>query len=132
MKYRYLTKNELLIIHNEVVRETGEKPGVLLPGNIDLCIESPQRVIFGTEVYKTLNEKAASLAHEILKLHPFISGNKRTGFTAVDVFLRLNGRKLIVDKDEAVQVSSKISICSMGVKEISEWIRDNVHRIHRE
>lgn len=132
MKHRYLTKNELLIIHNKVVKETGENSGILFPGNIDLCIESPQLTIFGTEVHKTLDEKAACLVYEILKLHPFIDGNKRTGFIAMDVFLRLNGYKLVVDKNEAVQVSLKTSDCLMHVKEISKWIRDNVHRIYRE
>jgi death-on-curing protein len=33
--------------------------------------------------------------------HPFVDGNKRVGFFATDVFLRLNVWKLHVDADKA-------------------------------
>ena len=44
---------------------------------------------------------AAALFESLLMNHPFVDGNKRAGFFAVDVFLRLNGWKLEVEPEPA-------------------------------
>jgi death-on-curing protein len=41
-----------------------------------------------------LFDKAAAYLYHIVKNHPFIDGNKRTGFACCDVFLRINGYRL--------------------------------------
>lgn len=122
MRYRYLTKDELISIHDQILKESDGTPGLLSLGNLNLCAESPQRVIYDFEPHTTLFEKAASLMYEINKLHPFLDGNKRTGFIAADTFLRSNGYRLIVDQTEAVKISIDISICSVEIEEISKWV----------
>ncbi len=44
---------------------------------------------------------AAALFESLIMNHPFVDGNKRVAFIATDVFLRLNGWKLVVDPDAA-------------------------------
>ncbi len=44
-------------------------------------------------MYSTLEEKAAHLLYFVIKNHPFIDGNKRSGAFAFIWFLRKNGVK---------------------------------------
>jgi len=46
------------------------------------------QAVFGKEVYQTVEEKSAHLLYFIIKNHPFVDGNKRTGAFAFIWFLR--------------------------------------------
>jgi death-on-curing protein len=124
----YLTRKDILEIHRKVIRESGGNSVVVFPGNLDMCVESPKLEMYGLEIHKTVYEKAASLLCAILKLHPFLDGNKRTGFIATDVFLRLNGHKIAVDEVDAIQTCLKIAECSMEMNETSTWVKSRVKR----
>ena len=68
---------------------------------------------------------------EINKLHPFVDANKRTAFLATYIFLSLNGYELKVEKEEVVKLSIDTSICSTDLPKISNWIKNNLHKIRR-
>jgi len=95
---------------------------------LELAVATPETTLFGTELHDTLNTKAAAMMHEVIKLHPFVDGNKRTAFLAVDTFLRLNGYELKTSKQEAVEISLEASRCSIGVAGIADWIRTCIKR----
>ena len=54
-----------------------------------------------TGYYDGLAEMAAALFESLVMNHPFVDGNKRAAFFAVDVFLRLNGFRLDVNGPDA-------------------------------
>jgi len=130
MKPIYLTREELLTIHRKVIQrfQNGNDDVLLFKGNLESCVEAPKREVFGEEIHKTISEKAAALMSSIDKLHPFLDGNKRTGFEACDVFLRVNGFVMDIKKDEAVGVSLKIAECTMDVGQTSLFLEDHVRR----
>ena len=67
---------------------------------------------------------AAAMFESLLMNHPFIDGNKRVAFFATDVFLRLNGRRLAVEADEAH--SFLIGLLDAGncdLERLLPWIR---------
>lgn len=115
-------------IHNKLILKYGGSSGILSDANLDFCVEAPQHVVFGSEVYDTLHKKAACLLSGINKRHPFLDGNKRTGLTAADVFLRINGYELTVSVDEGVNVSLEIASCSMENPQTTEWIRNHTRK----
>jgi death-on-curing protein len=43
----------------------------------------------GQELYPTLFDKAAVLGYSLINNHPFVDGNKRLAFEAMDITLRL-------------------------------------------
>ncbi len=63
----------------------------------------------GQETYPSLAEKAAALCFSIVRNHPFIDGNKRTGHAAMEVFLVLNGYELLVGIDEAERIILRLA-----------------------
>jgi len=125
---RYLTRDEIETLNKYLAIKHGFKHTVLQDGNLDLCVESPQRTLFGNELYADKLDKAAALMKEISKLHPFAAGNKRTAFLATTVFLELNGYALSCETQEAVDISLKTAQCVVDIQEINQWLKKYTRR----
>ncbi|MEM3875401.1 MAG: type II toxin-antitoxin system death-on-curing family toxin [Candidatus Bathyarchaeia archaeon] len=123
-----MTFEEILEIHNEILKNTGGEAGILFIGNLKLCVESPQRNEFGYEPCSTIYQKAASLLYEINKLHPFVDGNKRTAYSATSTFLDLNGFELKAEISEAVNLLLNIAKCSMNFDEVTNWLQNHIKK----
>ncbi len=93
----FLRLEDVLEIHRQVIEATGGSAGVRDVGMLDSAVHRPQASFGGAPLYTELPDQAAALFHSIAMNHPFADGNKRSAFTALDVFLRLNGvrRKLL-------------------------------------
>ena len=124
MRYYYLTKKDLLNIHEEALK-TGGIDGLVSEGMLELALGTPQTSLLGTEVYDTLFRKAAAIMHEIIKLTPFVDGNKRTAYLAADTFLRVNGCEMRTSLQDAIDTCLKTSMCSINIVEIADWIQTN-------
>ncbi len=80
----------------------------------------------GQETYPPLAEKAAALCFSIVRNHPFVDGNKRTGHAAMEVFLVLNGYELLADIDEAERTILRLASGDIGRDQFTRWVQDNV------
>ncbi|MCA9086755.1 MAG: type II toxin-antitoxin system death-on-curing family toxin [Planctomycetaceae bacterium] len=58
--------------------------------------------------------------------HPFVDGNKRTGFVAADTFLRLNGYFLKVDQKSGEETILELASGRMPKGQIAKWFADNI------
>jgi death-on-curing protein len=74
-------------------------------------------------------EMAAALFESLLMNHPFIDGNKRVGFFATDVFLRLNGWKLKVEATTAHEfLVGLLERSECDFDHLLPWIRKTIAR----
>ena len=92
----FLTLEEVLEIHTTLLQEFGGPPGVRDLGLLESALFRPR-----TGYYADLIEMAAALFESLLMNHPFVDGNMRVAFFAVDVFLRINGFHIVVEADDA-------------------------------
>jgi len=113
----YLTKRFVLAVHRDLIETFGGAPGVRDEGRLDAALAGPRATFGGAELYPTLTEKAAAYLVGIAKGHPFVDGNKRTAFAAMEVFLRLNGRVLDLSDGEAFALVTGVARCTLGVEE---------------
>lgn len=127
MKTVYLSREEILAIHKKVL-SVDEDATILTEGNLDYCIEVSKQEFFGEEIHKTIPEKAAAIICSIDKRHPFLHANKRAGFQTCDVFLRMNGFKIEIKKDEAIEISIKIAQCLMDIDQTSIFLKDHLKK----
>ncbi len=98
MASEYLTVVELLAIHDELIAEFAGSGGVRDMGALESAVFRPQ-----TGYYDDAIAEAAALMESIIQNHPFIDGNKRAGFAAADIHLRLNGWAFVGDPDETAE-----------------------------
>ncbi|GJD69431.1 hypothetical protein MMMDOFMJ_2362 [Methylobacterium gnaphalii] len=64
-------------------------------GKLDSAVNRP-RMCFAYDEIDDVGDLAVLLMFAIARSHAFQQGNKRTGFVAADVFLKLNGYRLTV------------------------------------
>nr|WP_202420100.1 type II toxin-antitoxin system death-on-curing family toxin [Actinomadura rayongensis] len=106
-------------------RHLGGQPAVRDVGLVQSAAARPQTVAFGQPAYATIEEKTAALLHSIICNHPFVDGNKRTGWAAAEITLVANGHRSDLSDDEAFDLVLRIATsCSeIEVKEIGAALR---------
>jgi death-on-curing protein len=122
-----LSAEQILFIHARLIEETGGGHGVRDLGLLLSAVGRPQASFEGQELYPDLFSKAAALMESLIRNHPFVDGNKRTGVTAAGLFLRRNGCRLTATNADLVAITIKIAQSQRDVAELSNWLRDNSH-----
>ena len=101
------TKKKIKLAGNELLQAISELRNELIKkyeatdifaqerdkGNIEGIVGNVMQAFGGKDVYGTLEEKAGHLLYFMIKNHPFVDGNKRSGAFAFIWFLRRNGVK---------------------------------------
>ncbi|MEO8495519.1 MAG: type II toxin-antitoxin system death-on-curing family toxin [Planctomycetota bacterium] len=105
----------------EILRRGGVHR-VLDYGLLDSAVTQPQMGFGGQEFYPTVPEKAAALAYSLIMNHAFEDGNKRTGHTAMLVFLRLNRHELSTDIAEDERVIISVASGELSREEFTAWV----------
>jgi death on curing protein len=88
-------------------------------------VDRPFLVFGGHPMYPTHQAKAAALMGVIIRDHPFVDGNKRTGLDARAALLRiLSGRRLYVPTDEGVRVCLAVANKQMDTAALASWLQE--------
>jgi len=127
----YLTQKEILLIHSIVIDETGGSHGLRDRHAISTLEDLPRQKFGGHELYKTIFEKAAVYARNIIMGHPFVDGNKRTGMTAASVFLENNGYQITLKKGEVEKFALKIIKDRLEIEAIAKRFKANSRKIKK-
>ncbi len=61
-----------------------------------------------------------------MRNHPFLDGNKRTGYAAMRVFIDANGYELTGETDEKERVILAVAAGEIEREEFVEWVRNHV------
>ena len=125
---RFLTREEVQEIHRQVIEATGGSTGVRDEGLLDSAVQRPQGGFGGELFYPDLAHQAAALLHSLAMNHPFVDGNKRTAFTAMDVFLRLNALRLHASEDEKYDFMIQVVTGQVTFEAIVNWIVSHSRR----
>jgi death-on-curing protein len=123
---RYLTLNEVLEVHRQVMAQSGGAEGLLHLPALESALAQPQMTFGGADLYPTLVDKAAALGYALIKNHPFLDGNKRTGHAAMEVFLVLNGYEIRAAVDEQERVILQAAASEIDREECTAWLRTHV------
>ncbi len=94
-------------------------------GGLESAIARPYQTFDGKEIYPEYYEKAAAVGESIIMNHPFVDGNKRTGYVLMETLLRMEGFKIIAGNDELYSFIIKISTGEIKFEQIVEWLKSN-------
>jgi death-on-curing protein len=122
----YLDVDDLIEIATIV---TGSQPKLRDAGLLASAAARPATVVFEHEAYVDLWSKAAALLHSICNNHALIDGNKRLAWTAAQVFLDINGIRVVrVDVDRAERFV--LAVATGELDEVAE-IADGLRQLYR-
>ena len=117
-----LSKSQILLIHDQLISETGGSSGLRDEGMLDSALNAPFQTFGGEDVYPSLQKKAARLCFGLVKNHPFVDGNKRIGAHAMLVFLALNGIELQHTQSELSDVILQLAAGEIEATDLLRWI----------
>ena len=117
-----LTKKQLLLLHEELITETGGAVGIRDEGLLDSALAAPFQSFEGHTPYPSLQQKAARLGYGLVKDHPFVDGNKRIGAHAMLVFLALNGIEMDYTQEKLADTFLNLAAGKIGFEELLQWV----------
>jgi len=120
---KYLSAEEILVIHSEVIDKTGGLHGLRDAGLLASIAERPKTSFGGNEVFKTTFEKAAAYFESLAKYHVFLDGNKRTSIVASVRFLYINDLEFTATNREVENFVLKIIVEKLEIKAIAVWLK---------
>ena len=121
----WLTVEECLILHEMMLSQYGGSPGLRDANLLESALAKPRQLYaYGKP---TMAELAASYVFGVVKNHPFIDGNKRTGFMLGAGFLERNGCHFIAgEADAALQVLA-LAAGELAEAQFAAWLATNSH-----
>jgi death-on-curing protein len=121
-----LTVEQVLLIHAEVVAQTGGAHGVRDKGAVESAVSQPHMSFGEADLYPTLADKSAALGFSLVSNHPFVDGNKRIGWVALKAFLNLNGMTIEVAADEAERTILRLAAGELSREEWTTWVQKHI------
>lgn len=112
-------------LHDRLINEYGGSLGLRDEQALESACARPKAGFGEHEKYSTLWEKSAALIHGIIKNHPFVDGNKRTGIASGLSMLRTNDVRIDVEQKELVNVTLKIAQDEWNIDDLAEWLKNN-------
>jgi death-on-curing protein len=116
----WLDRRRIVAIHTEQIGDHGGASGTRDEGLLDSALARPQNHFAYTGA--TVPELGAVYALAIARNHPFIDGNKRTAFVALELFLDLNGFDFVAPDVDAVVAMVQMAAGETPDEEFVGWV----------
>ena len=115
----YLDAEDVVELHAELIARYGGSAGVRDANAIEAAVHRPR-----SGYYDDLIAEAAALFESLAINHPFVDGNKRVAFAALDIFLRLNGSRLDArPMDIHVAMMAMFESGTFDREHVEAWLR---------
>lgn len=117
---------DVLAIHQVLLREFGGLQGVRDENGLKSALERPLSGFGETEFYQSPEEKAGAILESIVKNHPFIDGNKRTGYVLMRLVLMNFGKDIQATQDEKYDFVIAVASGKLSFQQIVTWIKQRI------
>ncbi len=119
---KLLSYNQCIYLHELCQKETGGSRGFREKGMLESAVSSPLQSFDGSDLYLTIEQKAARLGYGLVKNHAFVDGNKRAGAVAMLTLLSLNGIELKYTQKELSDIILAAASGSKGYEDLLAWV----------
>jgi death-on-curing protein len=120
----WLDEADAYAIHDRVIADHGGPSGVRDVTLLQSALARPQQH-FAYSKKPTIIEMAALYIAGVVGNHPFLDGNKRTGFVLGIVFLELNGFHFTASEEDATQTILALAAGVLPASELTDWVAKN-------
>jgi death on curing protein len=119
----WLDRTDCLAVHEMMLSQHGGLAGARDEGLLESALAKPQnRFAYGSP---TLPEMAAGYAAGIILNHPFLDGNKRTGFMVAAMFLELNGLVFTASEESVLEKTLALAAGKLKEAGYASWLKQN-------
>jgi death-on-curing protein len=121
---------EVELLHRILIDKFGGSYGIRDNAALESAIARPFQTFDGNDLYPSDLEKAASLIESILVNHPFIDGNKRTGYTLLRLYLIQKGLDITSSQDNKYEFVINIASGILKYEGILSWLKSNTVKMN--
>jgi death on curing protein len=119
----WVDRGECLAMHEKLIERFGGLQGIRDESLLDSALNKPLHLFsYGRP---TVFDLAASYATGIVKNHPFLDGNKRTGFVVAALFIESNGYSFQATEEEAVLETLALAAGQSSEADYAAWLARN-------
>jgi death on curing protein len=119
----WIEREDCLEFHTALLARFGGLEGVRDMDLLESALARPlQLIAYGQP---DLFDLAASYAHGIVKNHPFLDGNKRSGLMAAALFIEINGHVFEAPEEQAVLMTLGLAAGEVDADGYAAWLRDS-------
>lgn len=122
----WLLREVVFAAHEQSLAQFGGATGVRDEAMLDSALGRPLNLFAYGE--PSVFEMAAAYGFGIVKNHPFVDGNKRTGFIVAITFLELNGYRFRGSEADAALRTLALAAGEMGEAAYAAWLKANSKR----
>ncbi|HMN74178.1 MAG TPA: type II toxin-antitoxin system death-on-curing family toxin [Rhodoblastus sp.] len=123
-EWRFLDHAIILAVHEEQLAQHGGGVGLRDEGLLESALARPVNLA-AYDPEADAAALAAAYAFGVARNHPFIDGNKRTAFVAMELFLMDNGFILVATDEDALMAMLRLAAGEAREEEYARWIKAN-------
>jgi death-on-curing protein len=123
----FLGLEEVLEIHHDQIARYGGTDGIRDLGLLESALAVPQAGVGNQYFHSDIFEMAAAYLFHIVRNHPFVDGNKRTGIAAALVFLEMNGVEIRASDEALVKTVLAVAEGKLQKGALAEFFRRHTH-----
>ncbi|RAI45157.1 type II toxin-antitoxin system death-on-curing family toxin [Rhodoplanes roseus] len=121
----WLDDADVLTLHDRLLALHGGPAGLRDEGLLHSALARPRQLAVYGE-HADVIDLAGAYTAGLVKNHPFIDGNKRTGFVVGILFLELNGYRFTASEDAAAAAVLDLAAGSLDERGYTAFLRENV------
>jgi death-on-curing protein len=126
----WIDEHVALAIHDRMLALHGGAPGLRDGGLLQSALARP-RQLFAYGTSPKMVDMAAAYIAGIVRNHPFVDGNKRTGFVVGVLFLETNGFRFTASEEDATRAVLDLAAGALDEKRFGTWLGDHVKAASR-
>ena len=120
---KFLSLSEVLEIHQDQITRYGGTTGIRDVDLLKSALGMPPATYSGEFLHTDVFEMAAAYLYHLVRNHPFLDGNKRTGAVAALVFLLLNGYECEAPEDDLAVLVLAVARGEFEKSEVTAFLR---------
>lgn len=121
-----ILEKDALHVHSILIARFGGSDGIRDRDLLDAALNRPFQTFDGQDLYPTAVGKAAAILESIVKNHPFIDGNKRTGYVLARLLLMQAHLDIDANQKEKYEFVINISTGKLDFEQIESWLMDRI------
>lgn len=123
---KFIPKDIILYFHKQLIKDYGGSSGIRDENLLDSALEQPKATYQGEYLHDSLVKMAATYGYHLSNNHPFVDGNKRIAFVAMDTFLQINNFEITASEKGAYKMMIKVSSGQLSKEELTSWLEENI------
>ena len=124
----WLIKSAVLAVHDLMIARFGGTAGIRDVGLFESALARPVNIC-QYDHNAQIPQLAAAYAGGIIQNHPFVDGNKRTGFMAAYIFLDINGSTLVADEVSATAMTLSLAASEIDENDYGIWLANSIETL---